>query len=75
MKQSKFLSPYTFTSHIIILLIKLLVDNDLSMNNKSTCFKVSNIYGGICLPLYKPNIEEILRVNVTSTIVEKSCLI
>ena len=73
MKPSEFLSPYTFTSHIII--IKLSGDYDLSMNNKSTCFKVSNIYGGIFLPLYKPNIEEILRVNVTSTIVKKKLAI
>ena len=41
------------------------------MNNKSTCFKVSNIYGGIFLPLYKPNIDEILKVHATSTIVKK----
>ena len=41
------------------------------MKNDSRCFKIGNIYGGICVPTYKPNIEEILRTEVKAEILKK----
>ena len=68
------LSQSTFVYCIKIEIIKLLGENDLFMNNESTCFKVSTIYGGICVPIYKPNINEILKTNATAKILQKKCI-
>ena len=44
------------------------------MNNEARCFKVLNIYGGGCVPLYKPNIEEIIKIDATVKISKKTLI-